>query len=247
MELSEQFLQSKENSIIKLPNIDCGENNEQTINQRCNQFENLMLPSNELNLNNDDKFTQANQSIDSSINIISNLLKEKPIYNKIYSKINNSRNKKRQNLKLTANEIINSYQNDESLFKRRNSPIREVKMNLLVTEVDKNYSLKNSMLYNDQKNNSLKMDYDLLNNQVKRKLIKEKTTKISPKVANLLVHSPGEWKKARNCSLKYRYNINKKSINEVTGLLHIINRKVEATFDVFKKKAEKDFDDIYNL
>ena len=242
MKLSENFHQSQQNSEVRLPKIEYRESDRQAQNQKYNQFEPFKLSQIEVNSEYRNKSSVTIPSEDSSINIISNLLKERPIYNKIYSKITLSKDKKRQNFKLTANEIIKNYQNDESLYKRGNCPAREVKMNLLVTETDKSDSLP--LPYKSSKFDLMKIEYDLFNNRKNHKLKNEKTTKINPKIANLLVHSPGEWKKGRNCSLRYLHNINKKSISEVTKLLRNIDGKVKDTFDKYKKTAEKDFDDI---
>ena len=237
MEFSENFQKNEENPILKFPKIDRKESSKENLNQRYNQLEPLKER---------DKSSLTIQPTDSSIDIISNLLKKKPIYNKIYSKVNKSRDIKRHNFKLSANEIINSYQNDEKLFKRKNCPAKEIKINLLITEIDKNDSLKNSIHNKNSKSNLMPVEYYLFNNKINRGFEKEKS-KINPKIANLLVHSPGEWKKARNCSLKFLYNKNKKSIGEVTELLQNIDERVKITFAKFKKTAEKDFDDIFYL
>ena len=237
MIFSEKFQQNKENPLRDLQK-------KQTLNQRYNQLEPLKLSYNELDLIPKNKSSEIIQYTDCSQNIISNLLKEKPNFNKIYSKIDLSREKKRNNFKLSANEIINNFLNQERFHKKRNCPAKEVKINLLETEIDKNDSLKNSINYKDPKINPLKMKYDLISNRKNNFLRKEKSTKINPKISNLLEYYPGEWKKARNCSLKYHYNKNKKSIDEVTELLQHIDGRVKVTFDIFKKTAEKDFDDI---
>ena len=64
----------------------------------------------------------------------------------------------------------------------------------------------------------------------------------SPTLANLLVYSPGEWKKIRNCSLRYLYNKNKKSIKKIKELLHNINGEAKETLDDLKKEAKETFD-----
>ena len=224
---------------IKLPIIN--KSNKRIRNQKLTHYESLKTSDDEPNLYS--KTFLMNKSVNCSKDIILNLLREKPIYNKIYPKISLSKDKKRQKIKLNPNDIINYYGNAGNLDKKRNSPIRDIKLNSLITEINKSVSLKNANIYKDSKLNFMKTKYDLLNNKKRQKMKKVKTIKISPKVANIFVYSPGEWKKNRNCSLKYQFNRNQKSIDEADELLHDISGKLKATFAIFKKHAEKDFDD----
>ena len=55
---------------------------------------------------------------------------------------------------------------------------------------------------------------------------------------------PSNWRKHRNCALKYKYDKNKNSIDGVTSLLQNINNRIKGTFDVFKVETENIFDDV---
>ena len=239
------FQPKVDNRIIKLPIINNNKNSKLNQNKKLNQSESLKLSYDELNLNNN-KDNLISEPVDSFNDIISHLLNNKPIYNRIYPHINLSKDSKRHDFKLSSGEIINNYQNCGNLYRKRNCPAREIKVNSLITEINKSVSLKKSDIYKESKLDFMKNEYDLLNNKNNQKIRKERSIKINPKIANLLVYSPGEWKKNRNCSLKYHFNKNRKSIDEVTDLLHDIGGKVKETFVEFKQKAEKEFDDIDN-
>ena len=55
------------------------------------------------------------------------------------------------------------------------------------------------------------------------------------------------WRKNFNCSLKYKYNKNKKSIDEVTLKIEKIDQQVKKTFDIFKNETDEIFDKAMDI
>ena len=184
-----------------------------------------------------------------SSNINSNLLKGKQ-NNKQKMQKNPSCSNCQNNFQRNINFILNRYSEESNLYKKENFHIKKHKINELINENIKNNEdimLKNIIKQKSSreiKKNPIKIDYDLLYKKSKILLQSEQMNKMyySPTLANLLVYSPGEWKKIRNCSLRYLYNKNKKSIKKIKELLHNINGEAKETLDDLKKEAKETFD-----
>ena len=188
--------------------------------------------------------------VSNSSDMISSLLKEKKIYNQKLKKNLNRKNPS-NNFERNINFLLDKYSEESNLFNKGNSHIKQIKINELINETmkdnddnmfknkEKQKSLK------DLKKNTVKIDYDLLSQKSKMLLKSEQVNKMrcNTKLENLLIYSPGEWRKNRNCSLRYLYNKSKKSIKEAKEMLQNIDREVKITVEDLKKEANETFGD----
>ena len=55
------------------------------------------------------------------------------------------------------------------------------------------------------------------------------------------------WRKNFNCALRYRFNKNKKSIDEITYKIKEINNVSKETFNGFQKETDDIFDEAMNI
>ena len=159
-------------------------------------------------------------------------------------------NKTKNNLR--SNNILITYLNDASLLKNSYFGIRE-KRKLKEVKVGRILTLSNTYKQIDNPNNVLNNNNILdlriyrnkyaKNNKTKRfKTLDKKNIK-----NDISDYINSNWRKNFNCSLKYKYNKNKKSIDEVTLKIEKIDQQVKKTFDIFKNETDEIFDKAMDI
>ena len=183
---------------------------------------------------------------------ISNLSNEnKLISDLLKQKINISKNKNPSQEKVhKINNNLIAYMNEATLYKnshfrkREVKNLRKVKINSLITTSTNIYKKinkdKNNLSCN-KKTIDTKLFENLYNNNNLRRLrtIDKKGVK-----HDTFDNIPSNWRKNRNCALKYKYNKNKDSIDVVAAVLQNLGQKIKVSFDVFKNETEDNFNDF---
>ena len=183
---------------------------------------------------------------------ISNLSNEnKLISDLLKQKINISKNKNPSQEKVyKSNNNLIAYMNEATLYKNSHFRKREVK-NLRKVEISSLITTPTNIYkkINKDKNNlscnkktiDTKLFENLYNNNNLRRLrtIDKKGVK-----HDTFDNIPSNWRKNRNCALKYKYNKNKDSIDVVAAVLQNLGQKIKVSFDVFKNETEDNFNDF---
>ena len=171
-------------------------------------------------------------------NSIIKLLKEK-------IEINNKRNAVQQTHKNLENKL-KIYMDDASLYKnshfihREKKKIKQVKLGKLFTLSNKNKS--KYIIDTDRNENTI--DLRLYKNRY------EDRPKIYKSLDKQYIKNEksecfrNNWRKNLNCGLKYKYNKNKESIDNITLKIQKIDNIVKETFIGFKNEAEDIFNEI---
>lgn len=183
---------------------------------------------------------------------ISDLLKEK-------IEINNTLNydriiidnfyKPKIKTEIKRKKKINKYINEDILINspiriNRNKKLKQIKVNNLFTEMDEFEQSKN-----DESSNFDKRLYNLrLNNFIKESKEAKKIKSVVKKniKKNELSFVKSNWKKNINCSLDYRYAVNKYTMEGLNSLIHSMAKRSKHYFDVFKAESNDVLEKIWN-
>ena len=166
--------------------------------------------------------------------------------------LNKNRYHYNTNKDLRSNNNINNYLNDASLYKnsiiinKDKNKIKQIKVGRLFTlpnSYNKNCNHKEDL--NCKNTIDLRIYKNISDNNTNLKRLKTLDKRhikndISGDIQN-------NWRKNFNCSLKYRYNKNKNSIDEISLKIKDINNIVKKTFDGFKNETDIIFDEISNF
>jgi hypothetical protein len=131
-----------------------------------------------------------------------------------------------------------------SLFRKREvKNLKKVKISSLITTPTNTYKKinkdKNNLSCNKKTIDS-RLFQDINNNNLRRlRTIDKKGIK-----HDTFDHIPSNWRKNRNCALKFKYNKNKDSIDVVASVLQKLGHKIKVSFDVFKSETEDNFNDF---
>ena len=183
---------------------------------------------------------------------ISDLLKEKIEINNsllnndgIYKYFLKSNKKKEINKKKKLNRYINEDILVNSPIRiNRNKKLKNIKISNLFTEMDEDEKSKNEedsnfdkTLYNLRLYNFIKE-----NNEAKRikSVMKRKIEKKESK------YFKSDWRKNINCSLDYKYALNKLTIKGLNSLINSMSKKSELYFDVFKTESNEMLQQIWS-
>ena len=183
---------------------------------------------------------------------ISNLSNEnKLIFDLLKQKINVTKNKNpsREKIYKSNNNLI-AYMNEAALYrnshfrKREVKNLKKVKISSLITTPTNTYKKINKDKNNlscTKKTIDTRLFQEMYNNNYFRRLrtIDKKGIK-----HDTFDHIPSNWRKNRNCALKYKFNKNKDSIDVVAEVLQNIGHKIKVSFDVFKNETEDNFNDF---
>ena len=179
------------------------------------------------------------------------LLKEKieikPINNKIFHY-----NKTNKNLRNNNNILITNL-NDSSLLKNSYFAIRE-KRKLKEIKVSRLLTLSNNFkkidVHKNDFNNNKKLNLRIYKN------IYEKNNNNKAKSLNALNkknikndsdYINNNWRKNYNCALKYKYNRNQKSIDEVALKIEKLDSIIKKSFDIYKNETNDFFDEAMGI
>jgi hypothetical protein len=186
-----------------------------------------------------------------SNDFISNLNNEnKLIFDLLKQKINISKNKNPSQEKVyKSNNNLIAYMNEAALYKnshfrkREVKNLRKVKISSLITTPTNTYKKinkdKNNLSCN-KKTIDTRFFQDIYNNDLRRlRTIEKKGIK-----HDTFDSIPSNWRKNRNCALKYKYNKNKDSIDVVASVLQDLGHKIKVSFDIFKNETENNFNDF---
>jgi hypothetical protein len=181
---------------------------------------------------------RLNNNIPTENNLIFKLLKEK-------IEVNNKRYKVHQTYKDLGNRL-KMYIDDASLYKnshfihREKKNIKQVKLGKLFISSNLNKSKYNL----DSDRNQDTIDLRIYKNLYEDKPIRFKSLDKRYIKNEISDYYPSNWRKNLNCGLKYKYNKNKESIDQITLKIQIIDNKVKETFDGFKNEADDIFKEI---
>ena len=147
---------------------------------------------------------------------------------------------------------LNTYINEASLLKNSRFVYIENK-NLKQMKVGRLFTLSNTFkkinCNNEDSNNKNTLDlriykniYDIDDKSKRLKTLDKRNSKneISGYIKN-------NWRKNFNCALRYRFNKNKKSIDEITYKIKEINNVSKETFNGFQKETDDIFDEAMNI
>ena len=180
---------------------------------------------------------------------ISNLSNEnKLIFDLLKQKINISKPSPEKIYK--SNNNLMAYMNEATVYrnshfrKREVKNLRKVKISSLITTPINTYKKiskdKNNLSVNKKTIDSRLFEDLYKNNNFRRlRTIDKKGIK-----HDTFDHIPSNWRKNRNCALKYKFNKNKDSIDVVSSVLQDLGQKIKVSFDVFKNETENNFDDF---
>ena len=183
---------------------------------------------------------------------ISDLLKEKIEINNslqnddsIYKSFLKSNKKKEINKKKKINRYINEDILQNSPIRiNKNKKLKNIKISNLFTVVDEDDKSKNDddsnfdkTLYNLRLYNFIKE-----NNEAKRikSVMKRKIEKKESK------YFKSDWRKNINCSLDYKYALNRLTIKGLNSLINSMSKKSELYFDVFKTESNEMLQQIWS-
>ena len=185
---------------------------------------------------------------------IAGLLKEKieikNILNNNYISYKNIFEIMRKKNEINKRKKLNRYINEDIL---KNSPIRlhtnksklkNIKVNNIFTEIDEDEKNKN-----DEDSNIDRSLYDLkLYNYIKEskeaKKIKSSNKKEIKKKE--LDYIKSDWRKNINCSLDYKYLMNKQDIRDMNSLIKYMGKNSKLYFDVFRTESNDTLEKIWN-
>ena len=185
---------------------------------------------------------------------IAGLLKEKieikNILNNNYISYKNIFEIMRKKNEINKRKKLNRYINEDIL---KNSPIRlhtnksklkNIKVNNIFTERDEDEKNKN-----DEDSNIDRSLYDLkLYNYIKEsketKKIKSSNKKEIKKKE--LDYIKSDWRKNINCSLDYKYLMNKQDIRDMNSLIKYMGKNSKLYFDVFRTESNDTLEKIWN-
>ena len=199
-----------------------------------------------INFYNSNKYNIRNDinNEDKIFKLLKEKIEIKPINTNIFHY-----NKTNKNLR--SNNILITYLNDASLLKNSYFSIRE-KRKLKEVKVGRILTLSNTYKQIDNPNNVLikknildfRKDRNIYeNNKSKRfKTLDKKNIK-----NDISDYTNSNWRKNFNCALKYKYNKNRKSIDEVALKIEKIDDQVKKTFDIFKNETDEIFDDAMDI
>jgi len=180
---------------------------------------------------------------------ISNLSNEnRLIFDLLKQKINISKPSPEKVYK--SNNNLMAYMNEATVYrnshfrKREVKNLRKVKISSLITTPINTYKKiskdKNNLSVNKKTIDSRLFEDLYKNNNFRRlRTIDKKGIK-----HDTFDHIPSNWRKNRNCALKYKFNKNKDSIDVVASVLQDLGQKIKVSFDVFKNETENNFDDF---
>jgi len=185
---------------------------------------------------------KSNNNIENENYLIHKLLKEK-------IEINNNKNKCSLTYKNLKNKL-RIYIDEASLYKnsifihREKKNLKEVKVSKLLTLSNAYKSKYNNCSDNNKNTIDLRVykDKNLYEDKSKRlktldkKYIKNENSE----------YIPNNWRKKINCGLKYKYDKNKESIDEITLKIKKIDNIVKVAFDGFKNETDDIFNEIMN-
>ena len=145
---------------------------------------------------------------------------------------------------------LNRYINEDIL---KNSPIRlhtnknklkNIKVNHIFTEIDEDEKNKHDEDSNfDKSLYNLKL-YNFIKEAKEAKKIKSLNKREIKKKEFEYIKS--DWRKNINCSLDYKYLVNKKDIRDLNSLLKIMGKNSKLFFDVFKIESNDILEKIWN-
>lgn len=140
---------------------------------------------------------------------------------------------------------------NESILK--NSPIRlhtnkiklkNIKVNHIFTEIDEDEKNKN-----DEDSNIDRSLYNLnLYNYIKESKEAKRVKSLNKKEIKKkeLEYIKSDWRKNINCSLDYKYLINKQDIKDMNSLIKYMEKNSKLYFDVFKTESNDTLEKIWN-
>ena len=248
-------------------------NNEESENIQLPLIDSKLIPfqkDNDITKNEDEKINKLNL-IDSKTVLISrktetekfdmdkpkDIIKDEAISDLLKEKIVINNNKySYRNIFLTKlkNDIpkkkrLNRYINENILL---NSPIKihnnkvklkHVKINNILTEVDKNDYEQNKNEDFDRRLYNLRL-YNYLKEERKAKIMKPPEKKLLKKSGLEIAQS--NWRKNITCSLDYKYTINKNDINSLNLRLKLMNKNSKLFFDIFKSESNEMLEQVWN-
>ena len=181
---------------------------------------------------------KLNNYIPNENNLVFKLLKEK-------IEVNNKRHKVHQTYKNLRNKL-NMYIDDASLYKnshfihREKKNIKQVKLGKLFISSNLNKSKYNL----DSDRNEDTIDFRIYKNIYEDKPIRFRSLDKRYINNEKSDYYPSNWRKNLNCGLKYQYNKNKESIDNITLKIQTIDNIVKETFDGFKNEADDIFKEV---
>ena len=162
------------------------------------------------------------------------------------------KNSKYKNKNIRSYNKLNTYINEASLLKntmfvdRDQNTLKKIKVGRLFILSN---TFKNININNDDSNNKNTLDLKIYNN-IYGNTDKSKRLKTLDKkyIKNdISGYIENNWRKNWNCSLKYRYNKNKVSIDEITLKIKQIDSISKDIFNGYKQEADDIFNEAINI
>ena len=185
---------------------------------------------------------------------IAGLLKEKieikNVMNNNYISYKNIFEIMRKKNKISKKKKLNSYINEDIL---KNSPIRlhtnktklkNIKVNHIFTEIEEDEKSKI-----DEESNIDRSLYNLnLYNFIKESKEAKRVKSLNKKEIKKkeLEYVKSDWRKNINCSLDYKYLVNKQDIKDMNSLIKYMEKNSKLYFDVFKTESNDTLEKIWN-